>query len=182
MGVRRAGHRTLGQPAVNCRAVVAATALPLLFLGGCSTAADVTALIAGGAAGGATGNPAVGYAVAVGTDAAADYAFKYYGRLRQRAEQNAIAAAAGNLAPGQTADWRIRHDIPVGNEHGRVQIVRVIDTPLASCREIAFSVADPPHPPSWFDASICRQSFGNGAERWKWATAEPAVERWGYLQ
>ncbi len=139
--------------------------------------ATITALIAGGAAGGATGNPAVGYAVAVGTDAAADYTFKYVGRVRQGAEQDAIAEAAGALPPGETAPWRIRHDIPIGNEHGQVQVVREMDTTLAPCREIAFSVEDGKKPPAWFDASICRQEQG-----WKWATAEPAVERWGYLQ
>lgn len=158
-------------------------ALPLLLglalgLGGCHDAAVVTGLIAGGVAGGTTANPAVGYAVAVGTNAAADYGFKYVARVRQRAEQNAIAGAAGGLEPGQTAAWRIDHTIPLGNEHGEVQVVRLIDTPLAACREIAFSVQDgPKKPPAWFDASICRQ-----AARWKWAVAEPAVERWGYLQ
>ncbi len=63
-----------------------------------------------------------------------------------------------------------------------MQIVRAIDNPLAECREIAFSVEDPPDPPSWFDASICKQTFAQGEQRWKWATAEPAVERWGFLQ
>ncbi len=155
--------------------------MPLLLglgMGGCSTAATLTGLAAGGVAGGATANPAIGYAVAVGTNAAADYAFKYVARVRQRAEQNAIADVAGGLPPGQTAPWRIAHTIPVGDEHGEVQVVRAIDTPLAACREIAFSVQDgPKQPPAWFDASICRQ-----AARWKWAVAEPAVERWGYLQ
>ncbi len=158
-------------------------AAPLLLgvaaaLGGCNTAATLTGLAAGGAAGGATANPAIGYAVAVGTNAAADYAFKYFARVRQRAEQNAIADAAGALPPGRTASWRIEHTIPIGDEHGDVQVVRLIDTPLASCREIVFSVQDgAKRPPHWYDSSICRQTA-----RWKWAAAEPAVERWGYLQ
>jgi hypothetical protein len=29
---------------------------------------------------------------------------------------------------------------------------------------------------AWFSANICRQD-----QRWKWAIAEPAVERWGSL-
>ncbi len=151
--------------------------LACLLAGGCSSAADLTGLAAGGLAGGASANPAVGYAVAVGTAAAADEAFKYISRVRQRAEQNAIAEAASTLGDGQTASWAIRHDIPVGNEHGRVQVVRLIDTSLATCREIAFSVEDAPQPGHWFVASICRQ-----AQRWKWAAAEPSVDRWGYLQ
>jgi hypothetical protein len=156
-------------------------AVPLLLglgLAGCNSAATLTGLAAGGVAGGATANPAVGYVVAVGANAAADYAFKYAARVRQRAEQNAIAAVAGDVSPGQTAPWRIDHTIPVGDEHGDVQVVRVIDTPLAACREIAFSVQHGPRrPDAWFDASICRQ-----AARWKWAVAESAVERWGFLQ
>ncbi len=156
----------------------AVPALLGLGLAGCNSAATLTGLAAGGVAGGATANPAVGYAVAVGANAAADYAFKYASRVRQRAEQNAIAAVAGDLPPGRTAPWRIDHTIPLGDEHGVVQVVAATDTPLAACREIAFSVqAGPQHPPAWFDASICRQ-----AKRWKWAVAEPAVERWGFLQ
>jgi hypothetical protein len=150
-------------------------------LAGCSAAADLTGVVAGGAAGGATANPAVGYAVGVGVDAAADYGYKYFGRVRQRAEQNAIAAAAGALALGATAPWRIDHTIPLGDEHGTVQVVRLIDTPIAACREIAFSVEDRPDPPAWYDSTICLQSLPDG-KRWKWAAAEPAVERWGYLQ
>ncbi len=30
---------------------------------------------------------------------------------------------------------------------------------------------------AWFTSDICKQ-----AETWKWASAEPAVARWGYLQ
>ena len=156
-----------------------AALLLALALGGCSSAATLTALAAGGVAGGVTANPAVGYAVAVGTNAAADYGFKYLARLRQRAEQNAIADAAGDLPEGATAPWRIEHTIPLGDdEHGQVQVVRAIDTPLVACREIAFSVQAGRHKPApWFLTSICRQ-----AARWKWAAAEPATERWGYLQ
>jgi hypothetical protein len=165
---------------VTPRRPVAALAV-LALLGGCSSAAQITGLAAGGVAGGATANPAVGYAVAVGTDALADYTYKYAGRVRQRAEQNAIAGAAGPLQPGDIAPWRIDHTIPIGDEHGTVQVVRLIDTQLATCREIVFSVADTPHPPAWYGATICRQDFANGP-RWKWALAEPAVERWGYLQ
>ena len=158
------------------RAALAAV-LGCALLAGCSSAAEITGLAAGGVAGGASANPAIGYAVAVGTAAAADEAFKYISRVRQRAEQNAIADAASTLGEGQTAAWTIRHTVPIDNEHGQVQVVRLIDTPLAICREIAFSVEDAPKPGHWFVTSICQQ-----ARRWKWAAAEPAVERWGYLQ
>lgn len=147
------------------------------LVAGCSSAADVTGLVAGGVAGGASANPAVGYAVAVGTAAAADEAFKYIGRVRQRAEQNAIADVASGLAEGQAATWSIHHDIPIDNEHGEVQVVRSIDTPLATCREIVFSVDDANRPGHWYVTNICQQ-----ARRWKWAAAEPSVDRWGFLQ
>ena len=152
--------------------------MAVLALAGCSSVGDIIGIAAGGAAGGATANPAVGYAVGVGTAAAADVAVNYFNRVRQRAEQDAIAAVAGPLPPGEVAPWRIRHDIPIGNEHGEVQVVREVASPLATCREIAFSVLDdPPTPPAYFTTSIC----ANGP-KWKWAEAEPAVERWGYLQ
>lgn len=157
--------------------LLAALLLLAAGLAGCSDMATITGIAVGGAAGGATANPVVGYAVAVGTDAAADYAFKYFGRSRQHAEQQAIAAAAGTLQPGQTAPWRIDHTIPFGNEHGNVQVVSEVDTTLAPCRRIVFSVEQAKKPPAWFDANVCRDAQG-----WSWASAEPAVERWGYLQ
>lgn len=58
-------------------------------------------------------------------------------------------------------------------------MLRAVETPLADCKEVLFSVdaggaSDPAR--RWFLTSACRQ-----AERWKWATAEPATERWGSL-
>jgi hypothetical protein len=150
----------------------------LLLLGGCSSFANIVGLATGAVAGGTSANPAVGYVVAVGTAAAADATFKWISRRRHGAEQDAIAAVAGDLPEGQTAPWEIRHDLPFGNEHGEVRVVRAIATPLATCKEIVFSVLDdPPEPPAFYAVTLCRQS-----ERWKWALAEPAVERWGYLQ
>jgi hypothetical protein len=170
----------MGRPAVSRVAGRrAALLLPMLLaVAACSSASDIAGLATGAVAGGATANPAVGYAVAVGTAAAADATFAWISRRRHGAEQDAIAAVAGPLAEGQTAPWRIRHDIPIGNEHGEVQVVRSFDTPLAACKEIVFSVIDdPPDPPAHYATTLCRQQ-----ERWKWALAEPAVPRWGYLQ
>ncbi len=155
-------------------------AVPLLLglgLGGCHDVATITGIVVGAAAGASTTSPVVGYVVAVGTDTAADYALKYFGRSRHHAEQQAIATAAGTLQPGETAPWRIDHTIPFGNEHGHVQVVSEVDTTLAPCRRIVFSVEQAKKPPAWFDADICRDAQG-----WSWASAEPAVERWGYLQ
>jgi hypothetical protein len=116
----------------------------------------------------------------VATDAAANAGVKWYGRSRQQAEQDAIAAVAGPLQVGGSSTWSIAHFIPIGGEHGVLQVVRSIDNPLAYCKEIVFSVetgSGPKLQRSWYDADICQQS-----KRWKWASAEPAVERWGYPQ
>lgn len=158
-------------------------ALPLLavvLLAGCKAAPQIAAVVAGGTAGAATGNPAVGFAVGVATDAGANYAFRYIALTRQGAEQDAIALVAGELPVGAEADWKIEHTIPIGDEHGRIRVVRVIDSPLAACREVAFSVDEETGDKlkrQRFVATVCKQ-----AEIWKWASAEPAVERWGFLQ
>lgn len=174
MGQRRAGDRALGLAAVIARGLVL---LALLGLAGCNSVGEITGLVVGGGAGVATASPAVGYAVGIAVAAGTTEAVKYYSRSRQNAEQDAIAAVAGTLPEGGEAPWRIRHDIPIGNERGEVRMIRLIASPLADCREIAFSVEDPPTPPVWYTASICKQTA-----RWKWAAAEPAVTRWGNLQ
>jgi hypothetical protein len=81
---------------------------------------------------------------------------------------------------GASSDWEIRHSIPYENEHGVVRVVREIPSALTECREALFSVekekggADEIQ---WFQVLACRQASG-----WKWASAEPAVSRWGTLQ
>ncbi len=165
----------LGRIAVRFSHLVLVAAL---LLGGCSSLAQIAGLATGAVAGGATANPAVGYAVAVGTAAASDELFKWIARTRQGAEQDAIATAAADLPEGGSAAWHIRHDIPIGNEHGDVRVIRAVDTAIAKCKEIVFSVLDdPPAPPSLYATSICRDTRG-----WRWALAEPAVDRWGFLQ
>ena len=177
MGIRRTGHGAVGSATVrHLPALLAAC----LVLSGCKAIPEISAVVVGGAAGGATGNPAIGFAVGVATDAAANYVVRYYGRRRQEAEQDAIAEIAGQVPPGTEATWKIEHDIPIGDEHGTLQVVREIDNPLTACREIVFSVDEGKGAKlqrAWYAASVCRQ-----ADKWKWATAEPAVARWGYLQ
>lgn len=149
-------------------------------LAGCKTAGDLVAAAAGGASAVATANPAVGVAVGVGVQAATASAIKYVLRKRQQAEQEAIAGTVGTMKIGQTRSWEIRHDIPIGNEHGTVQVTRLIPNPLAICKEAVFSVIDgngPAAPRAWYTTTVCRQQ-----KLWEWAIAEPAVERWGYLQ
>lgn len=196
MGDRRALHRAVGRPAVRLAAGAAArlaagaagrlaagagarlaraAAALLLLLGGCETVADVSGLATGTASGAATASPAVGFVVGVATRGVVLAGLNAATRRRQQTEQDAIASAAGDLPEGGSATWQVRHDIPIGNEDGEVHVVRSIDTPLATCKEIAFSVAA--EPPAWFTTTICRDG-----EMWKWALAEPAVARWRFLQ
>ena len=145
-------------------------------LAGCAAATDVAAFGVGAVAGSATANPAVGFAVGVATQAGLREVRRYVVRRRQTGEQDAIADAAGRAAVGATVPWEIRHTVPVGNEHGDLAVAREYATSLATCREVVFTVRDGADR-SIFVTSLCRQ-----AARWKWAAAEPATERWGYLQ
>jgi len=160
------------------RASLAALALAstLAFLGGCAAVSDVAGLAVGSGAGAATGNPAVGIAVGIGVRAGVDELRRYVFRRRQQGEQDAIAEAAGAAMVGEPRAWQIRHTIPVGNAQGELAVVREYATPLATCREVVFSVEGGGHA-SVFTTSLCLQ-----AARWKWAAAEPAVGRWGVLQ
>jgi hypothetical protein len=110
-----------------------------------------------------------------------DEVVKYYGRTRQHAEQDAIAQQVGATAVGGTGPWHIEHTIPIGNEHGDFEVVRLLTVPLTTCKEVVFRVIDgnkPDSPRQLFDANVCQRSDG----KWQWASAEPAVERWGFLQ
>lgn len=175
MGQRRAGDGAVGFAAVRVLALAFAA-----LLSGCKSAPLIVGLVSGSAVGGATANPAVGFAVGVAASAATDTALRYYGRTRHQAEQDAIAAVAGGLDVGGRRPWKIEHDIPYGDAHGSLQVVRLIVSPLATCKEIAFSVDDGDTvaaPRAWYVTQVCQQ----GAV-WKWAAADPAVERWGNLQ
>jgi hypothetical protein len=178
MGDSRTGDRTLGRPAMNGRA--AACLLGLCLLSGCKTIPQLTAAVSGGAAGAATGNPAVGFAVGVATDAVANYVVRWYGRVQQGAEQDVIAQLAGGLPLNDKASWQIHHFLPFNDEHGELRVVSVSETQLATCRHVIFSVDEGSRSkpqPAWYATDICK-----GAQDWKWAAAEPAVARWGYLQ
>ena len=77
---------------------------------------------------------------------------------------------------GQPRAWEIRHTIPIDNEHGELEAVREFATPLTTCREIVFTVIDG-ETRDMLVTTLCRQG-----QNWRWASAEPAVPRWGYLQ
>jgi len=148
--------------------------LPLLA--GCKSVPAVAGAASGAATGAVTGNPGVAIAVGVLVQAVVDEAVKRWGRIRQGAEQDEIAATAGALPVGGSAPWQIAHTVPVGDEHGDLTVLRDIETPLVNCREILFTVREDQqaHP---FVTRLCKQD-----DHWKWADAEPAVPRWGFLQ
>lgn len=184
MGVGRTGYRTLGIIAVSAhRHAIAAMLAATAMLAGCSTVGGLAGTVAGITTGTFTSNPAIGIAVSVSVKAATDASVKNLLRSLQQDEQDEIAALAGAMTPGEIRQWQVRRFIPYGNNQGEMQVTRLIDSPLASCKEIMFSVVDR-HAPmladdvprAWFSANVCRQEKG-----WKWAIAEPAVERWGSM-
>lgn len=144
---------------------------------------------AGGFAGATTGtvtavltaNPALGAAVGIGTRAMVGAGVAYVGRRQQQFEQDALAATAGAMQVGESRAWHAPGGLlPWRDRHGEVRVLRATETRLASCKEVAFSVAaDEDDPPArrWFVATACRQAGG-----WRWAAAEPATTRWGSLQ
>jgi transcriptional accessory protein Tex/SPT6 len=148
----------------------------LLALGGCRLTGELIAAAAGGASGAATANPAVGIAVGVAVNSGIDAATNWIVRTRQRAEQDAIAAEVATMQLGERRPWKIEHDIPIGNEHGEVEVTRVIANKLTQCKELTFSVE------SKSGASLYSTEACQNGDHWKWALAEPAVERWGSLQ
>jgi len=184
MGDRGARGRALGIAAMKPWAGLGAALLPGLLpglllgplLGGCSSIGTAAGAVAGLASGAGTANPVVGTAVGLGTKAAVDELVIYVGRVRQNAEQDAIAEAAGSLPVGGTATWEIRHTIPIGDEHGTLRVVRLIANPLAPCQEIVFTVIAG-QGRSHYVTTECRDGT-----KWRWALAEPAVARWGFLQ
>ncbi|CAD6553489.1 hypothetical protein ACFQ3P_43555 [Paraburkholderia sabiae] len=154
------------------------------IVSGCSSASVGAA--AGAGAGAATGivtaNPAVGIGVGIAVQAATDEAVAHYLRVMHTDQQDVIAALAGAMPVGETRDWSVKHTLPIENGHGQVRVTRAFASSLAICKEFVFSVVDGDKPDSkvyWYTASACQ---GDNKGYWKWASAEPAVDRWGNLQ
>ncbi|HWX49470.1 MAG TPA: hypothetical protein VNZ61_15580 [Roseomonas sp.] len=169
----------------------------LLALPGCNAflsegTADLAGLGGAALSTAVTDNGAVAAGIGLGVQSLARAGLQYTQRNLQRAEQDSIAAAAGPLPIGQVASWSIAHTLPIASDHkGQVTVSRDIGALGLTCREIVFSVEalereqdgqaapTPPKVPerAFYTAVICR----NG-KQWKWASAEPATERWGALQ
>ena len=149
-----------------------------------SEGAQAGAGIAGAAvASKVTRNAAVATGIGLGAVAAARAGVQYTERVVHRNTQNSIATAAGPLDVGAVAPWSITHTFPIENdEHGRVTVSRIISSGALDCKEIVFSVDEDATKKAaassaFYVASVCRDG-----DTWKWASAEPATERWGALQ
>ena len=146
-------------------------------LAGCAAVGDVTGAVAGLVSGAITANPAVGIGVGIAVRAGTNEALDRVALARRRDEQDAIAAVAADLNPGDSGEWGIDQRM-AGDARGEVRVLRVIETPLALCKELAFSVVgEKDGKPEWFATTACRVG-----QQWKWAGAEPAVQRWINLQ
>ena len=158
---------------------LAATGCGSLFNEGAAAGAGV-----GGAAIASTitHNAAVASGIGLGALAGAQAGVKYVEKNTHRDEQNLIAAIAGPLAVGEVGHWSSHHFVKLEpDEAGRVTVSRVVSsTNDLDCKEIVFSVDGMKKkvPTSaFYVATICR----DGSD-WKWASAEPATQRWGSLQ
>jgi hypothetical protein len=158
------------------RGLAAALLLVPLALTGCQSAGDAAGAVVGITSGIGSANPVLGTAAALGTKAAVDALVLYIARSEQNAEQDEIAATAGALPPGGTAPWHIHHLIPFSDEHGTLLVADDIASPLAVCKEVIFTVVAG-HQTAHYVTTACRD---NG--EWRWASAEPATNRWGSLQ
>jgi len=151
----------------------------VLAAGGCHDLSTVVGIATGSATGAATANPALGFVIGVSVAAGGNFIADYVTRVRTGTEQDVIAETAGALPPGGQAPWAVYHTIPIDNEHGEVRVIDELTTPIAVCKEVVISVIDgdePSAPREYYSLSVCRDPQG-----WKWATAEPAVPRWGTL-
>ena len=164
---------TLGRLAVR---LVVLPVLALAVLSSCRAIGDVSGVVAAAGVGSASANPAVGIAVGIAVRSGVNALVKYLVRKRHTGEQDAIAEAAGAATLGSSRAWEIRHVIPVGNTNGELVPVREMITKLATCREIVFTIVDG-NEREVYTTTLCRE----GAT-WRWAGAEPAVARWGFLQ
>jgi hypothetical protein len=179
---RRRARRRLVERLTACALLAAAS----LQLGGCSSflsagTADAAGVAGAGIAGAVSRNATVGAAIGLGVASVANAGLQYGERVIHRDEQNQIAATAGVLPEGAVGTWRVSHAVPIEpNEHGEVMVNRSFGGADFTCREIVFSVDSGTVAASekaFYIATVCRDG-----DRWKWASAEPATERWGSLQ
>ncbi|RDK00518.1 hypothetical protein [Paraburkholderia lacunae] len=172
----------------NAAALVALAMAISSALSGCGSLYSEGATAGAGIGGAAlaskvTHNAAVATGIGLGAVAAARAGVQYSERVVHKNTQDGIAKIAGPLEVGAVAPWSVTHSMPIeDDEHGRVTVSRTISSGALDCKEIVFSVdqtatQNVPASSTFYVASICRDG-----DNWKWASAEPATERWGALQ
>ncbi len=146
-----------------------------------SSSAEVAGIGGVAIAGAVTTNAAAATGIGLGVQAAARAAVQYAQRQVHQSVQDEIARAAGALQIGDVGHWQIE---PRANlepdQKGRVTISRIVGTTALECKEAVFSVdsvVENVPRSAFYVAIVCRDG-----EKWKWASAEPATERWGALQ
>jgi hypothetical protein len=152
---------------------------------GCSSLVGEGSADAAGVGGAAlastvTHNAAVATGIGLGVQSAALAGVQYAERRIHAQEQNEIARVAGTLDNGAVGRWKSVHDVPLEpDEQGDVTISRTISRAPLNCKEIVFSVdpAKAGEERAFYVATVCQDG-----KAWKWASAEPATERWGSLQ
>ncbi|WNC88903.1 hypothetical protein RI103_14555 [Paraburkholderia sp. FT54] len=180
--------QTAGRGRLNTAALAALAVAIASALSGCSSLYSEGATAGAGIAGAAlaakvTNNAAVATGIGLGAVAAARAGVQYSERVVHTNTQDGIAKIAGPLDVGAVAPWSVTHSMPIeDDEHGRVTVSRTISAGVLDCKEIVFSVdqtatKNVPASSAFYVASICRDG-----DNWKWASAEPATERWGALQ
>lgn len=160
--------------------------LLVLALSGCgsvltASTSDVAGIAGAGVAGAVTKSAAAAAGIGLGIAAGANAGLQYVERDAHATEQDRIAAAAGALEPNIVGHWDNTHAVPIEpNEHGDIVVTRLIGSDQFSCKEIVFSVDTvedkQPHK-AFYTATVCLDGT-----TWKWASAEPATDRWGTLQ
>ena len=153
-----------------------------LGLPGCTnTGSAVDSAVGAGAAAGiasgvtsVTGSALVGAAAGIGAGVGLDVSIKYAERRVHGNVQDAVAQAAGPLAVGQSARWYVNHWLPLTEKRGTVETARNFGSSIP-CKDIVFTVDGDDN---LYVSTVCRDKHGG----WRWALAEPTVDRWGSLQ
>lgn len=165
---------------------LASLLLAPILLSGCSAiiaegSSDLAGVAGAGIASGITKDATVATAIGLGVRSLASETLKYAQRRLHRNEQDAIATAAGPLEPGAVARWSISHTVPLEPDaRGDVTVSRSFGAGAILCKEVVFSVETKRRrvtQRAFYTTAVCRDGG-----TWRWASAEPATERWGSLQ
>ncbi len=157
--------------------VIAVLALPGCTNTGSAVDSAIGAGTAGGVASGvtsATGSALLGAAVGLGVGMGLDVGIKYAERRVHRNVQDAVAQAAGPLDVGESAAWHVKAWFPISERHGTVQTARQFGSSIP-CKDVVFTVDGDEN---LYVSTVCQDKRGT----WRWALAEPTVDRWGSLQ